>query len=66
MWNDHFHNQDFSWDSIAGVRALTKLPIIIKGIMCAEDAELAAKHGADGIWVSNHGGRQLDTCPASI
>ena len=42
------------------------MPIIIKGIMCPEDAIEAVKCGADGIWVSNHGGRQLDTSPSSL
>jgi 4-hydroxymandelate oxidase len=38
----------------------------VKGILTAEDAVLAVEHGADGIVVSNHGGRQLDSCPASL
>ena len=45
---------------------MTKLPIILKGIQCAEDAKKAVEIGADAIWVSNHGARQLDTTPASI
>ena len=45
---------------------MTKLPIILKGIQCAEDARRAVEVGADAIWVSNHGARQLDTTPASI
>lgn len=45
---------------------MTKLPIILKGIQCAEDALRAVEVGADAIWVSNHGARQLDTTPASI
>jgi 4-hydroxymandelate oxidase len=40
--------------------------VILKGIMTAEDAQLACEHGADGIVVSNHGGRQLDGVPATI
>ena len=56
----------FSWESLAKVRKLTKLPIILKGIQCAEDAKKAVEYGADAIWVSNHGARQLDTTPASI
>jgi len=48
------------------VRSLTSLPIVLKGILTAEDAVLAIKHGIDGIIVSNHGGRQLDGVSASI
>ena len=63
--NKYKHN-GFTWSNIAEVRQLTKLPIILKGIQCAEDAKKAVEYGADAIWVSNHGGRQLDTTPASI
>jgi (S)-2-hydroxy-acid oxidase len=38
----------------------------LQGIVTAEDAEIAAQHKVDGIWVSNHGGRQLDTAPSSL
>lgn len=55
-----------SWKDIDWVRSLTKLPVLLKGIACAEDAVLAVKHGVEGIIVSNHGGRQLDTCRATI
>lgn len=55
-----------TWESIAWLRGVTSLPIVLKGILTAEDAELAAKHGVDGIIVSNHGGRQLDTTPPGI
>ena len=54
--------KDVEWfKSIAG-----NLPVMLKGITCGEDAELAVEHGVDGIIVSNHGGRQLDTCRATI
>jgi 4-hydroxymandelate oxidase len=56
----------FTWAELNWLRSITKLPIIVKGIMCAEDAMLALEHGASGIVVSNHGGRQLDTAPATI
>jgi (S)-2-hydroxy-acid oxidase len=50
-----------TWEeTIPWLRSVTKLEIWLKGIATAEDAELAIKHGVDGIWVSNHGGRQLD------
>jgi 4-hydroxymandelate oxidase len=52
---------DFEW-----LRRLTNLPLVIKGILTAEDAVLAANHGAEAVVVSNHGGRQLDGAIASI
>jgi len=55
-----------TWESIAWLRRVTSLPIVIKGILTAEDAQLAAEHGVDGIVVSNHGGRQLDTTLPAI
>lgn len=54
------------WSDIDWVRARTDLPVVLKGIMTAEDAALAVEHGADAIVVSNHGGRQLDRSQASI
>jgi len=59
-------SRQLTWDSIAWLRGITKLPILVKGVLTAEDAELAIKHGVDGIIVSNHGGRQLDGVPATI
>lgn len=55
-----------SWKDIDWLRSITKLPLLLKGIACAEDAKLAVEHGVEGIIVSNHGGRQLDTCRATI
>ncbi len=55
-----------TWDVIDWLRSLTSLPVIVKGIMTAEDARLAVDHGASAIVVSNHGGRQLDGAPATI
>ncbi len=54
------------WEDIAWLRGFTTLPILLKGILDPADAERAVAHGADGIIVSNHGGRVLDTVPASI
>ena len=54
------------WDDVAWLRTRTRLPILLKGIMTAEDAETALAHGVDGLIVSNHGGRVLDTVPASL
>ncbi|KFO97324.1 Hydroxyacid oxidase 2 [Calypte anna] len=55
-----------TWNDIYWLRSLTQLPIIIKGILTREDAELAVRHGVQGIIVSNHGGRQLDGGLATI
>ncbi len=54
------------WRFYDDLKKYAKVPVIIKGILTAEDAELAVKHGADGIVVSNHGGRYLDYAPATI
>ena len=55
-----------TWESLTWLRSITSLPILLKGILTAEDALLAIEHGMDGIIVSNHGGRQLDTALSSI
>ncbi len=54
------------WDDIAWLRRITRLPLLIKGILTAEDAVMAVEHGAEGIVVSNHGARQVDTVVTSI
>jgi L-lactate dehydrogenase (cytochrome) len=55
-----------SWDDIAWARANWKGPLIIKGLLTAEDARQAVDAGCEGIVVSNHGGRQLENAPATI
>jgi 4-hydroxymandelate oxidase len=55
-----------TWRDITWLRSLTSLPIVLKGIMTPEDATLALEHGADGIIVSNHGGRQLDSTVGTL
>lgn len=55
-----------TWQDIAWLRDRTRLPILIKGILHPDDASTAIAHGADGIIVSNHGGRVLDTAIASL
>jgi isopentenyl diphosphate isomerase/L-lactate dehydrogenase-like FMN-dependent dehydrogenase len=55
-----------TWSSLAWLRSLSSLPIVLKGILTAEDATLAVEQGVEGIIVSNHGGRQLDSVPAGI
>jgi 4-hydroxymandelate oxidase len=55
-----------TWRDLAWLRSLTSLPIVVKGIMTMEDAKIAVEHGVEGIVVSNHGGRQLDSTPATL
>jgi len=55
-----------TWDDVRWLQSITDLPIFLKGILTREDAGLAAKAGVHGIIVSNHGGRELDTVPATI
>ncbi|XP_077998055.1 2-Hydroxyacid oxidase 2-like [Glandiceps talaboti] len=55
-----------TWEDITWLQSVTSLPIVLKGILTVEDAVLAAKHGVQGIIVSNHGGRQLDGVSATI
>ncbi len=55
-----------TWESVQQLRSLTKLPIVIKGVLTAEDGERCVQFGASGIIVSNHGGRQLDHVGATI
>jgi 4-hydroxymandelate oxidase len=55
-----------TWDDLAWIAAATSLPVVVKGILDPGDALLAVEHGARGIIVSNHGGRVLDTLPASV
>ncbi|RXN18658.1 hydroxyacid oxidase 1 [Labeo rohita] len=54
------------WDDIAWLKKMTFLPVVVKGVLTAEDAKEALKYGVDGILVSNHGARQLDGVPATI
>lgn len=58
--------RNLGWDIIAKIKSITSLPLIVKGIQTPEDALLAVQYKVDGIWISNHGGRQLDTVDASI
>ena len=61
-----FSNLGLTWDDFDWLRERTELPILVKGILSAEDARTALEHGADGIVVSNHGGRQVDGAVASL
>jgi isopentenyl diphosphate isomerase/L-lactate dehydrogenase-like FMN-dependent dehydrogenase len=55
-----------TWEDLSTLARQCSLPILVKGIHTADDARLAVEHGAAGVVVSNHGGRQLDTVPASL
>jgi isopentenyl diphosphate isomerase/L-lactate dehydrogenase-like FMN-dependent dehydrogenase len=55
-----------TWADIDRIRQQWKGPLVIKGLLTAEDARRALDHGADGVVVSNHGGRQLDGAPATL
>jgi len=59
-------NVNQSWDDLKWLRGIWDGPLLLKGVMCAEDADLALEAGCDGVIVSNHGGRELDSVPASI
>ena len=58
---DALIDPDLSWADVATFAADSPLPVLVKGVLTAEDARLALEHGAAGVIVSNHGGRQLDT-----
>lgn len=60
------HDATLGWGDIEWLRSITSLPVVIKGLVRPDDAEKAVSSGADGVVVSNHGGRQLDYSPASI
>lgn len=62
---DSLLDPGLSWSDVAWLRAQTELPIVLKGLLTAEDAELAVQHGCH-VWVSNHGGRQLDTAVTAL
>jgi lactate 2-monooxygenase len=59
-WAYQFANPTVTWEDLAWLREQTSLPIVLKGIVHAEDARRAVAEGVDGLIVSNHGGRQVD------
>lgn len=61
-----FPNPGLSWDQLPFIREHWDGPVLLKGIQCVADAELAVEHGIEGIVVSNHGGRQVDGALASL
>jgi L-lactate dehydrogenase (cytochrome) len=65
-WTRTQFDLTLSWKDIAWIKKRFGGPVIVKGVLDPEDAQLAIDNGADGIVVSNHGGRQLDGAPSSI
>jgi len=63
--NERFTAQ-LTWSFLDELKSYAKVPILVKGILTPEDAKMAAERGADGVIVSNHGARYLDTCPATM
>lgn len=55
-----------TWKDIQWLQSISSLPVVLKGVMTAEDARMAALHRVDGVMVSNHGARQLDGVPATV
>jgi 4-hydroxymandelate oxidase len=66
VFGSHLLAKAPTWNDLDWLRSLTRLPILLKGVLAPEDALLAIEHGVSGIIVSNHGGRTLDTVPAAI
>jgi lactate 2-monooxygenase len=60
LWAQQFSNPAITWEDLEWLRAQTELPIVLKGILHADDARRAREAGVDGVIVSNHGGRQVD------
>ncbi|HEY3896863.1 MAG TPA: lactate 2-monooxygenase [Pseudonocardiaceae bacterium] len=65
-WAAVFGNPGLSWPDLSVLREWTRLPIVVKGICHPDDARAAVDHGADGVVVSNHGGRQVDGARAAL
>jgi L-lactate dehydrogenase (cytochrome) len=65
-WTAQQFDPSLSWEDLSWIKERWGGKMVLKGILDAEDAKLAVKHGADAIIVSNHGGRQLDGAPSSI
>lgn len=66
LYIDSMLDQSLTWSDLEWIRSITRLPVLVKGILRPDDAVLAVKHGASGVIVSNHGGRQLDTAVSPI
>jgi 4-hydroxymandelate oxidase len=66
LYTRYLFDPDLSWGDIEWLRSITRLPVLVKGILRGDDADRAISHGAAGVVVSNHGGRQLDTAVPTI
>jgi 4-hydroxymandelate oxidase len=62
----HIVDSTLTWRDLEWLRSACELPLVLKGVLTAEDALLAAEHGCAAVVVSNHGGRQLDGVPAAL
>src|SRR4051812_18213138 len=63
---DTLFDPSFNWNDLEWLRSVAGVPVLLKGVLSAEDGRRAVERGADGVIVSNHGGRNLDTVPATI
>jgi len=63
---DGLINAAVTWDDLSWIKSISGLPLVVKGVLSPDDAVRCVEHGADGIVVSNHGGRQLDRVPAAV
>ncbi|MET0138235.1 MAG: alpha-hydroxy acid oxidase [Sphingobium sp.] len=66
LFGTHLTEDAPRWEDLAWLRAQTRLPLLVKGLVAPDDARMAAEEGVDGIIVSSHGGRVLDGMPAAI
>ncbi len=66
FWVRRHMDQALAWESLARIRALWPRRLIVKGVLRVEDVERAIEAGADAVWLSNHGGRQLDTAVSAL
>jgi lactate 2-monooxygenase len=66
LFLETFSRPSLSWDDVGRLRELTRLPLLVKGVLHPDDARAALERGVDGIVVSNHGGRQVDGAIASL
>ena len=65
-WAGAFPHPTLTWDRLEWLRGLTRLPVLLKGVLHPDDARRAADAGVDGLIVSNHGGRQVDGSLSSL
>lgn len=66
LYTRYLFDPDLSWRDVEWLRSISRLPVLVKGVLRGDDADRAISHGAAGVVVSNHGGRQLDTVVPTI